>query len=114
VVGDEERVRQYGELVVREGRRLSELIEQALANAGIEARRGGLGGPPVALAPVIEEAISVCRPAADEMGTSVESDVDAGLPDVSADRSALRTLLGNLIATAVKDGGGTGLLRASA
>jgi signal transduction histidine kinase len=114
VVGDPDRVRQYGELVVREGRRLSELIEQALANAGIEARRGGLLGPPVALAPVIEEAISVCRPAADEMGTSVESVVEAGVPEVPADRSALRTMLENLIANAVKYGGADGLVRVSA
>jgi signal transduction histidine kinase len=108
VVGDEERVRQYGELVVREGRRLSELIEQALASAGIEARRGGLKGAPVPIGPVLAEAIGVCRALAEQKGTAIDEEIERSLPPVAADPSALRTMFENLVANAVKYGGDGG------
>ena len=114
VIEERGRVRQYGELVVREGRRLSELIEQALAHAGIEARREGGNAVPVAIEPVIDEAIAVCRPLAEQRGTAIERQVAGALPAVPADRSALRTLLENLIANAVKYGGDEGRVLVSA
>lgn len=110
VVADPERVRRYGSLVEREGRRLSGLIEQALAYAGIAARRETVPFCAVALSRVIEEAVAACRPLAEENGAAIEREFPADLPNVSGDPSALRTLFENLVSNAVKYGGRGGVV----
>ena len=105
VVAEPERVRRYGALVEREGRRLSELIEQTLEHAGIEARREERPFEAVGVARVLDEAIAACRPLAAENGATFERDIPADLPPVSGNPSALRTLFENLVSNAVKYGG---------
>lgn len=105
IVSDPERVRQYGGLVAREERRLSELVEQALAYSGLQTRREASLRRPVAIADVVHEAITACRWLADDKGMSIDTDLPTDLPTVEGDPAALRTLFENLISNAIKYGG---------
>jgi two-component system sensor histidine kinase SenX3 len=98
-------VRQYGDLVAREERRLSELVEQALAYSGLQARREAPPRRPVAIPDVVREAITACRWLADDKGVSIGTEVPADLPMIEGDPAAMRTLLENLISNAIKYGG---------
>lgn len=101
VVGQPDQVARYGALIEREGRRLSDLVEQALEYAGIQSGRG-FARRPTAVAEVVEGALADLRPLIDEQGFTVETAVARDLPHVLADAAALRRALGNLIGNAVK------------
>jgi len=105
IVSDPERVRQYGGLVAREERRLSELVEQALAYSGLQARREASLRRPVAIPDVVREALTACRWLADDKGVSIDTEIPADLPTVEGDPAALRTLFENLISNGIKYGG---------
>jgi signal transduction histidine kinase len=114
VVADAPQVRRYGELVRDEGRRLTELVEEALALAGAESGRSPGTAKPVSLAALVEDAVRGCRGGLEAQGASLEIDVPAGLPDVLGDEPALRRALGNLLDNAIKYGGGAPRIRVTA
>ena len=105
IVDDPERVRSYGALVHRESQRLSMLIEDALARAGITARRGPAPRTAVRVEEVIAEAVDACGPIARQRDASVVRDVAPDLPPVVGDRDSMRTLFENLVSNAIKYGG---------
>jgi signal transduction histidine kinase len=108
VVSDPERVREYGGLLEREGRRLSRLIEDALAHAGIGGSRAAARTGPVSIPDILEEAIAACASLAAEQGAIVEKEIAPDLPTGTGDREALRTLFENLVSNAIKYGGPDG------
>jgi len=101
VVREPDQVKGYGALIEREGRRLSDMVEQALEYAGIQSGRG-FARRPTAVAGVVEGALADLKPLLDEKGFAVECDVASGLPTVLGDAPALRRAVGNLIGNAVK------------
>src|SRR5262249_38282388 len=101
VVSDPDRVREYGTLLEREGRRLSGLIEDALMHAGI-------GSAPPA---VLDEAIAACGPLAAEQDATLEKEIADDLPAVRGDHTSIRTLFENLLGNALKYGGRGGCVR---
>ena len=104
VVQDPDQIRRYGELVRDEGRRLSDMVEQVLEFSGIEAGRQPLPRQPVAIAPVLQAAISSSAPAVDRAGMTLETDIPETLPAVAGNEAALRRVFENLMANAVKYG----------
>jgi signal transduction histidine kinase len=104
VVTDEGHVRRYGELVRSEGRRLSELVEQVLEYAGLQAGERPVPPRPVSLELVLRDVVSSARALADSVGVNVELAVPDTLPTVAGDEPALRRVFQNLVGNALKYG----------
>ena len=101
------RVREYGTLIAKEGKRLTELIERSLAQAGI----GRAERPRPTLVPIdetIDEAIAASVQLAREQRSPIVREGDASGRAVLGDAADLRTIMENLIANAVKYGGPSG------
>ncbi len=96
-------VKQYGELIRNEGRRLGGMVEQILLFATGPGRRYELG--PVDVGGVVEATLAEAASTIEGAGFTVEKRVDAELPRALADERALKQCLQNLIGNAVKYGG---------
>lgn len=108
IVKDDGRVREYGELLRAEGRRLSEMVEQILELAGIQSGRLEFARRSVALQPIVEEVLAASQSLIEAAGIRVEVDWPTGLPSVAGDDAALRRVFQNLIGNAIKYGGSGG------
>jgi signal transduction histidine kinase len=104
VVADPQQVKRYGALIEREGRRLSDMVGQALELAGIQSGHRVYHPRPEDVAGLVDDALEDCRPLLEERKVRVESEVPEDLPPVLADGEALRRALRNLIENAVRHG----------
>jgi len=100
IVATPEQVARYGAMIVKEARRLTNMVGQVLDYAGLVSSRTAAGGQPVVVAELIEEA---CR-FVDRI--EVDKHLDDGLPDVKGDADALARAVQNLISNAAKYGDG--------
>jgi signal transduction histidine kinase len=105
VVADPGQVKRYGALIESEGRRLSNMVGQALDFAGIQSGRRVYHPRPVEVGEAVEGALQDCRWLLREKHIQVDREVEPGLPPVQADGAALRRAVANLIENAVKYGG---------
>jgi signal transduction histidine kinase len=103
IITEPSQVARYGTAIVKESRRLTEMIGQVLAYGGMESRRK-LPHVPVDVANVIDEAVANCRWMADEQSIAIETDVDQALPLVDGDAASLARAVQNLIANAIRHG----------
>src|SRR5215203_904825 len=108
VVAEPAQVRRYGALIEGEGRRLSNMVGQALEFAGIQSGRRVYHPRPVEVGEIVDGALQDCRWLLQEKRIEVERDVEAGLPPVWADAAAVRQAVQNLLENAVKYGGRAG------
>lgn len=113
VQGDD-RVRQYGTMIQTEGRRLAEMVEQILSYAGIQSGRNRYQFAETKIAVLIEKVLKEYEPAFEEGGWQVEKQIDANLPLVSADATALESAIKNLLQNALKYAAAGKWLRVSA
>jgi len=114
LIAGPERVKQYGELIHQQSRRLNEMVEQTLQYAGIHS---GLRRPAkdrVDLREVIEQAVEARREELARGGFQVEIALSPDLPAVSGDAKLLRTALDNLLSNAEKYGDGGRWIRVKA
>lgn len=113
VVSDVPRAQQYGQLIEDEGRRLTDMVEQVLAYAGLEGSRRVRAPRPVDMQGLVESVTATCRPLCDAAGCALEVDTGGpGMPPVLGDEAALGRALHNLVSNAVKhgaDGGWVGV-----
>jgi signal transduction histidine kinase len=114
VVAEGDQVRRYGAMIRDAGRRLSAQVAQALELAGMQSGRQSFRFAPTAVAQVVDAALADCRWEIEEKGVEVERDLPAELPPVAGDADALQRVFRNLIANAVKYGGGDGWLKVRA
>jgi len=105
VVPDPQRARQYGKVIHREGRRLAEMVDQALEFAGAQSGRKTVAPRPVEVRELLDRAVAACRPQLRDSGFLIEERIDQGLPLVLADAAEISRALQNLIRNAVKYGG---------
>ena len=103
VVNDEARIRQYGQLVRREGLRLTDLVEQILEFAGLQSGQRKLTPKPVAIAPLLRDVRATAEATA-PAGVEIEWTVADDLPAVAGDEAALRRVFQNLVGNALKYG----------
>lgn len=104
VIKDDEQIRQYGDLVRNEGRRLTEMVEQILEFAGIDSGQRAFVLHPVALPPILHDIVQASRALIHGAGIEVEYEMDDDLPCVLGDETALRRAFENLISNAIKYG----------
>jgi signal transduction histidine kinase len=105
VVAEPTQVRRYGALVREEGQRLTDLVEQVLAYAGIQSQHAAAARRPCAPADIVSSALEQSRDAIDRGGSRIETDLPANLPPILADPAALGRAIANLVINAVKYGG---------
>lgn len=100
-----ERVKQYGELIHQQSRRLNEMVEQALEYAGIHSGIRRRARDEIDLRRLIEEAVGARRADLAASGFEIEMALDGNLPPVAGDVSLLRTAIDNLLSNAQKHAG---------
>lgn len=103
---DGERVRRYGRLVEREGRRLEETVDQVLAYAGLRSGAPAAPADRTWLDPKeeAERAVADLAPLLEDEDVKVELRAAGELPAIHADRAALGRALRNLLVNAVRHG----------
>jgi two-component system phosphate regulon sensor histidine kinase PhoR len=116
IVTDAGQVRRYGDLIEKEGGRLTALVAQVLDFAGIESGSRVYAREPLSLANLVDEVLRDHRLVLEQAGIRLERELPADLPELCGDAPALRRATANLLANAVKfaaSGGWIGI-RASA
>ena len=114
VIEEREQVKRYGALIESEGRRLSEMIEQALEFAGIQSGRKTYALQTVDLGSIVESALTACAPMISEAGFEVEQQIAPDLPAIAADAAALSRAIQNLLNNAMKYSGDSRWVRITA
>ena len=102
VVSDKSRLKQYGELIGKEGKRLSDMVEHVLELAGIQSGKNTYTKERVNVEDLIQESISAWQKQLDEKHFEVHVEIEDNLPDFSGDPRALHMTLSNLISNAIK------------
>jgi len=110
IVVEPEPVRRYGELIRRESDRLIALVGQVLDFAGIQAGSRAFAREPIALQPIVQDAVRDCDLALEQAGLAVRIDVAADLPELRGDAPALRRAFENLLNNAARFAAATGEL----
>ncbi|HMZ79904.1 MAG TPA: HAMP domain-containing sensor histidine kinase, partial [Acidobacteriota bacterium] len=114
VVWNPQRVAQYGTLIRREGRRLTEMVEQVLELAGVHSGRRTYHLAPVEVRTLVESALIPYAPLLDEGNFSVEVELESELPFLYGEMAALRRALQNLLSNAMKYSGDQRWIRITA
>jgi two-component system sensor histidine kinase SenX3 len=109
-----ERVKQYGELIHQQSRRLNQMVEQALQYAGIHSGLRRAAASEIDVRRLIEEAVDACREELARSGFEIEVAASVGLPPVWGDPNLLRTAIDNLLSNARKYADGGRWIRVSA
>ena len=107
-----EKVARGVEAIERCARAQAQLIEDLLDVSRIIAGKLRLEVRPVTIAPVIEKAVEIVRPAADAKGVRLETALAPGLGAILGDAGRLQQVVWNLLTNAVKftpEGGRVGV-----
>jgi signal transduction histidine kinase len=102
IVDSPGKVAQYGEVIHREGKRLTDMVEQVLEFAGAQSGRERYEFRPTGVAQFIEGAIAGCQLQIQERDFRIETAIEPNLPEVNGDSAALRRAMQNLISNAIK------------
>ncbi|HZD04464.1 MAG TPA: PAS domain-containing sensor histidine kinase, partial [Longimicrobiales bacterium] len=90
------------EIIRRASSRMSDLIDDLLDVARIDAGAFSIEAAPVEVGPLVEDAAAIFEPQAIEAGIELEARVEAGLPPILGDRERMEQALSNLLANALK------------
>jgi signal transduction histidine kinase len=103
VVRDRESVEQYAQIVQKEARRLSGMVDQVMAYAETQSGRRRYDISAIDLNDIVEQALKTLA-FVDDVAVTVDRRLAADLPPALADPGALTQCVENLITNAVKYG----------
>ena len=103
VVGSDDRVKRYGQVIEAESRRLGEMVEHVLQYAGIASGRGLGTWVPLVPSDLIDAAVAASIAVLGPV--NVQRTIESDLPAIIGNERALRSAVHNLIANAIKYGG---------
>jgi signal transduction histidine kinase len=113
VANDKAQVEKYGSVIKGEGRKLSSMVEQILEFAGARSGKRKFNFTHTDLNEVVDLSLSECGQDLTEGEFTVEKELGARVPSISADPDALRSAVQNLIRNAVKYSNGERWIRVS-
>jgi signal transduction histidine kinase len=102
IVSEPDRVRRYGEMIQKEGSRLSALVAQVLDFAGIETGGRAYTLERLSVPPLVDRVVADLALVLEQAGVRIETDITPGLPPIRGDAAALRRVLENLLTNAAK------------
>jgi signal transduction histidine kinase len=105
VVSAGPQIKEYGELIRREGRRLRSMVDEILLFASVQSQKAVYNLCPVDVREVIDTVLAGASSRLREGGITVEKSIDPALPLAMADKTALGRCLDNLVDNALKYGG---------
>jgi signal transduction histidine kinase len=114
IVDGPEKAAHYGEVIYKEGRRLTDMVEQVLEFAGAQSGRQRYEFRPTAVSHFIDGAVTACQSQIQEKDFNVERVIEENLPPVRGDGAALKRAMQNLISNAIKYDGESRWARISA
>jgi signal transduction histidine kinase len=114
IVDSPEKVTQYGNVVYREGRRLTNMVEQVLEFAGAQSGQQRYEFRSIDVSHFINNEVAACQFQIEETNFTVETLIDPKLPPVRGDETALRRAVQNLISNAIKYDGASRWARITA
>lgn len=114
IIDTPQKAAQYGDVIYREGRRLTDMVEQVLEFAGAQS-----GGPryefrPTSVQAFIDGAVAACQAQIQERDFQLETLIAPDVPMVYGNGAALRRAMQNLISNAIKYDGQNRWARISA
>ena len=104
VVHEAAQARRYGDLIEQEGRRLTDMVEQVLAYAGVSDARGLVSARPADPGAIVTDVLAGAAPLVQAAGFEQAVDIAPNLPPVVVDEAALRRAIENLVTNAIKHG----------
>ena len=102
IVDSPVKVAEYGVVVYREGRRLTDMVEQVLEFAGAQSGQQRYEFRSTDVSHFISSAVAACQSQIKETGFNVEELIEPDLPPVQGDSAALKRAVQNLISNAIK------------
>jgi two-component system sensor histidine kinase SenX3 len=102
VIQEKDRTREYGDLINSEVFRLSEMVEKALAYAGIQSDEQLYELHPLNISAVLEEAVRKAKKTVPNNEFTFEIAIDQKLPQILGNSAALQSAFENLIINALK------------
>jgi signal transduction histidine kinase len=102
IVDTPPKVAQYGQVIYREGRRLTDMVEQVLEFAGAQSGQQRYDFRSTDVADFIDGAVAACQTQIKESDFQVETLIDSNVLPVQGDGPALRRAMQNLISNAIK------------
>jgi signal transduction histidine kinase len=102
IVDNPEKVAQYGDVIYREGRRLTDMVEQVLEFAGAHSGRQRYELRTTDVREFIDGAVAACQAQIHERGFKLETQIEPDLPPIQGNGAALRRVMQNLISNAIK------------
>jgi len=102
VVNEPQRTRTYGEVINKEGRRLSDMVERILLFSRIQSGHQSYKLEPVQVAELVDDALDASRSLIQENDIEIRLQVSEDLPLTTADAGAVRSAIQNLISNAIK------------
>lgn len=114
VVDSKVQVEKYGDLIKREGKKLSAMVEQILEFAGARSGKRRYDLHETDVEEIIETALAECETLIDEKDFTIEKNIAENLPKIVADKIAFSQVIQNLIANSIKYSNGNKHLKISA